>query len=134
MYWKANILVVANRTVDSPELIGALQARGLRGTAAFTILVPSAPSDRAAAQVGLEAAIERLSDAGLDARGVLGDADPIVAVEETWNPAEFDEVIVSTLPTQASKWLRIDLPQRVARITGASVTHVVAAVRELALR
>src|SRR2546428_10716368 len=116
MYWTPNILAVANRTVDSPELIGALQARGLRGPAAFTILVPSAPSDRAAARVGLEAAIERLCDAGLDARGALGDADPIVAVEETWNPAEFDEVIVSTLPTQASKWLRIDLPHRLARL------------------
>ena|SRR3989442_14247049 len=134
MFWKANILVVANRTVDSPELLGALQARGLRGPATFTILVPSAPSDRAAAQASLEAAIERLGDGGHEARGLLGDADPIVAVEETWNPAEFDEVIVSTLPTQASKWLRIDLPHRVARITGASVTHVVPSVPELALR
>jgi hypothetical protein len=134
MLWKASVLVIANRTVDSPELLGALQARGGRGPATFSILVPTPFSGREAAQAGLEEAITRLRDAGLEASGLLGHADPIIAVKETWNPADFDEVIVSTLPTQASKWLQIDLPHRVARITGASVTHVVASARELALR
>jgi hypothetical protein len=134
MLWKASVLVIANRTVDSPELLGALQARGGRGPAAFSILVPTPFSGREAAQAGLEEAITRLRDAGLEASGLLGHADPIIAVKEAWNPAEFDEVIVSTLPTHASKWLQIDLPHRVARITGASVTHVVASARELALR
>jgi hypothetical protein len=134
MYWKANVLVIANRTVDSPELREALVARCGRTPATFTILVPSAPSERPVALAGLTAALERLREAGLEVDGVLGDADPMIAIEESWNPAEFDEVIVSTLPTHTSKWLLIDLPHRVARITGASVTHVVARAPELAVR
>jgi hypothetical protein len=134
MYWKANVLVIANRTVDSPELREALVARCSRTPARFTILVPSAPAGRPLALAGLNAALERLREAGLEVDGVLGDADPMIAIEESWNPAEFDEVIVSTLPTHTSKWLLIDLPHRVARITGASVTHVVARAPELAVR
>jgi hypothetical protein len=134
MYWKANVLVIANRTLDSPELREALVARCNRTPATFTILVPSAPAGRPVALASLNATLERLREAGLEVDGVLGDADPMIAIEESWNPAEFDEVIVSTLPTNASKWLLIDLPHRVARTTGASVTHVVARAPELALR
>ena len=134
MYWKANVLVIANRTVDSPELREALLARCGRSPATFTILVPSAPAERPVAVAGLNAALERLRETGLEVDGVFGDADPMIAIEESWNPAEFDEVIVSTLPTNASKWLLIDLPHRVARTTGANVTHVVARAPELALR
>jgi hypothetical protein len=49
----------------------------------------------------------------------------VAAVKEAWDPSRFDEVIVSTLPTGASKWLQIDLPHRVERFTGAPVRHVV---------
>ena len=35
----------------------------------------------------------------------MGDQDPIAAVHETWDPAQYDEVVVSTLPTGASRWL-----------------------------
>ena len=38
-------------------------------------------------------------------------------------------MIVSTLPGAASRWMQIDLPHRVARLTGAQVTHVVASDR-----
>jgi hypothetical protein len=49
----------------------------------------------------------------------------MVAVQEVWNPGRFDEVIVSTLPTGASRWLQIDLPHRIARLTDCTVRHVV---------
>jgi hypothetical protein len=48
------------------------------------------------------------------------------AVHDAWDPARFDEVIVSTLPGEASRWTRNDLPHRVAAYTGVPVTHVVA--------
>jgi hypothetical protein len=133
MYWKTSVLVIANRTITSPELVDALRARGKRGPTAFTILAPTPRADRDGARAELEAAVERLTEAGLEVSGRLGDVDPIVAVGDLWNPAEFDEVIVSTLPTNASRWLQIDLPHRVARMTSATVTHVVASAREPAL-
>ena len=40
---KARVLVVANRTAESPELLEALRARTLRGPCEFTLLVPSTP-------------------------------------------------------------------------------------------
>jgi hypothetical protein len=64
-------------------------------------------------------------EAGLDAHGVLGDSDPVVAVKEAWDPGRFDEIVVSTLATGTSRWLQIDLPPRLDRMTGVPVRHVI---------
>lgn len=133
MPWKTRVLVVANRTSGSEELLRALSERAELGPVEFKLLVPATPaisgdpdSGREGAKRQMSAAVERLVAAGLEAEGRVGDPDPIVAVHEVWDPGEFDEVIVSTLPTGASRWLALDLPRRVGRITGAPVTHVVA--------
>jgi len=55
----------------------------------------------------------------------VGDANPILAVEDLMRDQEFDEIIVSTLPPRISKWLKIDLPRRVEAAFGLPVTHVV---------
>src|SRR5262245_22728286 len=120
--FKYRVLVIANRTADSPELLDAMSARCRRGPAAFTLVVPRTGS----APAPVQALVDRLRTAGFEADGVDGDADPIVAFREAWDPGRYDEVIVSTLPTEASRWLQIDLPHRVARIADAPVTHVVA--------
>jgi len=85
------------------------------------------------ARPSLDSALGAWRDAGLsDVDGTVGDQDPLVAVREEWDPQRYDEVIVSTLPGQASQWLRWDLPQRVARVTDATVTHVMSRVTSLA--
>ena len=90
--------------------------RAQRGPIAITLLMP-APSigmdGREAARAGLDAALEKLRAAGLDAEGVVGDSDPVEAVLETWVPGRFDEVVVATLPGASSRWLAMDLPHRV---------------------
>ena len=132
MTWKANVMVVANKTADSPELLEVLRARAAQGPAEFVLVFPQHGTDHAGAVASLERALERMRDAGLTATGVVCDHDPLVAVQEAWDPFRFDEVIVSTLPTRSSRWLRVDLPRRVASVTGVSVTHVVATPRQLA--
>jgi hypothetical protein len=77
----------------------------------------------------ISAAVARLRDAGLDVTAVIADSDPIVAVSEAFDPRRHDEIIVGTLPVGDSRWLRIDLPHRVARMTSAPVTHVTATPR-----
>jgi hypothetical protein len=57
-------------------------------------------------------------------RAIAGDPDPLRAVLEVYSPAEFDEIIVSTLPSWGSRWMRSGLPQRIERHTGALVRHV----------
>jgi hypothetical protein len=131
MAWQTRALVIANRTADSDQLLEALEGRARSGPIAFTLLVPAGPSGRDEARARLEAACRRMRAAGLDVEGSLAhDADPLGAVHEAWDPAKYDEIVVCTLPTGVSKWLQVDLPHRVAKITDAPVTHVVAGARE----
>jgi alkanesulfonate monooxygenase SsuD/methylene tetrahydromethanopterin reductase-like flavin-dependent oxidoreductase (luciferase family) len=127
MAWKRSILVVANVTATSDELLDALKARAGRQPTRFTLVVPATPfgGGRQAAADKLFDAVDQLRAAGLEADGSVGDADPCIAVTESWDPKQHDEIIVSTLPQKMSKWLHAGLPARIARITGAPVTHLV---------
>jgi hypothetical protein len=133
---KARVLVVANRTAESPELLSALQQRATRGPCEFTLLVPETPHGLAWAadpDAGHEEAerhraafLDELRRAGLDvADAKVGDADPLAAICDETNFDEYDELIVSTLPLKISKWLRVDLPRKAKAATGLPVTHVI---------
>ena len=124
MAWKRSFLVVANVTATSDELMEALKARGPAG---FTLVIPATPfgGGREAAAAKLEEALEHLRAAGLEADGAVGNAEPILAVTDAWDPKRYDEIIVSTLPMHFSKWLHAGLPERIGRLTDAPVTHVV---------
>ena len=134
---KASVLVVANRTVDSSELISALRLRATRSPVRFTLLVPAVPRGLAWAadmKAGAREAVPRadagaarLRSAGLEVDAALvGDPDPIAAIGDLLLVCEYDEIVVATLPPGISRWLRLSLPQRVRRMTGLPVTHVVA--------
>jgi hypothetical protein len=125
MPWNTNLLVVANHTVESEELLQTLRARALAGPIRVTLVAP-AEAGRVPSARRLERALERLQAEDIDAVGVVGHPDPLVAVQEVWDPRRFDEVIVATLPSDVSRWMKFDLPRRVERFTGALVTHVVA--------
>ena len=133
---KASVLVVANRTAESDELLAALRERAAEGPVTFTLLVPATPhgvawatdmhSGGAEAEAHMRGAVRRMREAGLEvANAKVGDPDACAAVEDAVNFADFDEIVVSTLPRHVSKWLRIDLPHRVGRVTGLPVRHVV---------
>ena len=103
--WTAKVLVVANVTASSPELIAALATKArVQPGHGFMLVIPASPTGgRQAAEQQLADALERLRTAGLDVEGTVGSGDPIVAVSEAWDPRRYDEVIVSTLPTGVSK-------------------------------
>jgi hypothetical protein len=119
---KSSILVLANRTAMSIGLEAALLARVESGPASFTLLLPLGHA--ADAQRRAERMAARLRDVGLEAHGVVGDIDPFTAVVEIWDPARFDEIVVSTLPASTSRWMQAGLPGRIERHTGALVRHV----------
>ena len=121
MAYKTKLLVVANQTVDSDELFAALKERADNGPVSVTLI---APQDHAGLGHRLNAALERLHEAGIEAEGMLGDVDPCVAVMEVWDPRNYDEVIVSTLPSGTSRWLAIDIPRRIQKVTDAPVQHI----------
>lgn len=133
---KAKVLVIANRTAGSEELLDALRERAEEGPARFHLVVPATPhgvrwaADMHAglepAEHDLDGALERLRALGLEADGEVGDPDPLAAVCDAANADRYDEVIVSTLPKHLSRWLKLDLPRRAAHATGLPVSHVAA--------
>jgi hypothetical protein len=133
---KARVLVVANRTAESPELLDALRTRTVQGPCEFTLLVPSTPHGLAwaadpdaghdEAERHREAFVEELRQEGLDVEAArVGDPDALAAIQDECNFNSYDELIVSTLPLHISKWLKIDLPSKAQAATGLPVTHVV---------
>ena len=118
------MLVVANQTASSDDLLGALRRVAERQPTRFTLIVPASP--RQGAPELLEEALRLYREAGLEADGQLGDGDPCVAVTEAYDARRHDEIIVCTLPLGSSKWLHAGLPERIAKLTDAQVTHVVA--------
>src|ERR687887_274137 len=75
----------------------------------------------------LDAVLEQA--AGGRVRGMVGVPSPLEAIQDAINLHGFDEIILSTLPRTVSRWLRIDLPHKVAGL-GLPVTTVTAAGRE----
>ena len=126
MAWQTNVLVVANRTAGSDELIDALKRRAERGSVRCTLLMPAGPNGRDEARARLDEAIALMREAGIEADGSIGvDSNPIFCIGEIWDPGRYDEIVISTFPTGLSHWLRVDLPQRVAKLTDAPVEHIV---------
>jgi hypothetical protein len=133
---KARVLVVANRTAESDELLEALVARVEQGPAEFFLVVPNTPrgshwmtdmnSGDTTCEEHLAGALRRWKDVGLEVDGVLGDPDPLAATQDAANQGEYDELIVSTLPKRVSKWLHLDFPHKAEHATGLPTTHVAA--------
>lgn len=131
---QAHVLVVANKTAGSPELLSALRERSEQGPARFHLVVPASPrgaswafdmhSGHDDAEHDLEGALERLREQGLEIDGEVGDPDPVAAVSDSSHAGNYDEVIVSTLPKHLSKWLKLDIASKVAHATGLPVKHV----------
>jgi hypothetical protein len=135
------VLVVANRTAATPALLDAVRERAARGGATFTLLVPHTssglhrlvdPEDQgqSEAESTVELAVPLLEEAaGAHVDSLIGDAEPLAAIQDAINLHGFDEIIISTLPTRVSRWLKLDLPSKCAGL-GLPVTTVTARSRE----
>jgi hypothetical protein len=128
-------LVVANQTLGGSHLTEKVRETLAAGPSAFHVLVPATPPGHfatwtegealAVAQERLEAALLRFKELGAEASGEVGDPNPLQAIDDALRERTFDEIILSTLPLGASRWLKQDLPHRCERTYSIPVTHIV---------
>jgi len=130
------VLVVANETVGGEELVSAISTLALSQTTSFLVVCPALNSRlktwtsdedpaRAAAHARLTATLERLASVGIDARGEIGDSDPLLAVEDAVRTFHPDEIVISTHPPGKSNWLERGVVDGVRVRFDVAVTHVV---------
>jgi hypothetical protein len=92
------ILVVAEDDAGGPELLDELRRRAA-GRRALVQIVSSGSGERLAAR------LVSMRAAGLDATGEVVDGDPVAAIQEVVRRFRPDELLVSTGPDRAERWL-----------------------------
>jgi GABA permease len=130
------ILVVANETVGGHELRDVLEQKAVGVRENVLVVCPALntrlrhwASDedpaRAQAQARLDASLARLSQLGIQARGEIGDADPVQAMEDALRTFGADEIVISTHPPGRSHWLERGVVEGARERFDVPVTHVV---------
>ena len=132
------LLVVANQTVGGRALMDEIRRRAKGRESEILIIVPALTKSYlehwssdvdgaiAEAQARLEASMRTLGEAGLRASGEVGDHhDPNSAIEDALQAFPADEVIVSTLPPDKSRWLESGVVEKAREEIPLPVTHVV---------
>ena len=130
------ILVIANETVAGEALREAIE-RAASGYDAHVLVVTPAVNTklrhwvsdedaaRAAAQQRLADSLARLAASGIDARGEVGDADPVQSIADALRTFGADEVIISTHPEGRSNWLVEGVVDTARERFAVPITHVV---------
>jgi nucleotide-binding universal stress UspA family protein len=130
------ILVVANETVAGAALREEIQA-AVEGVQANVLVVTPAlnsklrhwASDedqaRAAAEARLGRSIAELERLGIPARGEVGDADPVQAIEDALRTFGADLIVISTHPEGRSNWLERGVVTSARKRFTVPITHVV---------
>jgi hypothetical protein len=132
------ILVVAHRTLGGDHLLEEVGRRMRSGDCRVHLLVPVHHPMGAFSEASVEAEADKVLQAGLqrvraldrsgsiDITGEVGDANPVYAVQAILNRGEaIDEIILSTLPPGPSRWLKADVPSRMAKaFPSTPVFHV----------
>lgn len=130
------LLVIANETCTGSELFEAMRERADGPDSAVLVVAPALTSrlrywmsdeDAGIADAGrrLEASLERCAAAGVSARGALGDADPLQALDDAMRSFSPDEVIIATHPEGRSNWLERGLVAQARARFDVPITHVV---------
>lgn len=129
------ILAVANETLTGPKLVARAREEAAKGDVRVVVCVPRKSPTHGnfiyedavyeAAQVRVDLARSVLRELGINAVGEVGDPDPYSATMDMVAEYEPDQIIVSTLPTTSSGWLRRDLVERIEDATGMPVEHLI---------
>ena len=143
-----SVVIVANETLGGADLRAAVEQRIAAGCERFHVIVPvplgpppaiaigmapaevvmitdlDLPDQRALARERLEHGLAWLRELGCTADGEIAVSDAVGVVRNHVAQGETTEIIVSTLPSRLSRWLRQDLPSRIGRAVDIPVVTV----------
>jgi hypothetical protein len=130
------ILVIANETVGGETLRDTIRRRSEGAQAEVLVVTPALNTPlkhwvsdddqaRGAAQERLERSLARLRQAGMEARGEIGDGEPLQAIEDALRTFGADEIIISTHPEGRSNWLEKGVVSGARERFAVPITHVV---------
>ena len=130
------ILVIANETVGGHTLRSMILEKSLDVREEVLVVTPALNSPlkhwvsdedgaRAAAQRRLDDSLAKLADAGVQARGEVGEDDPLQAIEDALRTFGADEIIISTHPEGRSNWLERGVVENARERFAVPITHVV---------
>jgi Universal stress protein family len=130
------ILVISNETVSGTVLHEAIRFRARNVGGEVLVVVPAlrsrmrnwmsdADGARHAAEERLARSLERLTAAGIHARGQIGDGDPLQAIADALELFAADEIVIATHPEGRSHWLARDVVARARGRFDQPVFHVV---------
>jgi hypothetical protein len=118
-------LVVATQTVNSPDLVERLKARAAERPHRYTIISPASGSlSREEVCDRLAKTLAELYRANIDATGQPMSPAPEAAVSNAIEHYRIDEVLISTLAGEQSKWIAEGLLDKVKGMTDKPVEHV----------
>ncbi|MFN8159544.1 MAG: hypothetical protein U0R52_00650 [Solirubrobacterales bacterium] len=118
-------LVVATRTVATPDLLDRLVDRASERPHRYTIICPRSDDiEREQVCRDLAYTLAALYRADIDATGQPMSPDPFHAVQNAIVHYRIDDVLISTFAGEESRWLEQDLVGRVREITEKPVEHL----------
>jgi hypothetical protein len=118
-------LVVATQTVASRELIETLLARARERPHRYTFICPrSGQMSRSEVSRALARTLATLYREDIDATGQPMSPEPFAAVRNAIEHYRVDDILISTLSGEQSKWLEEGLIERVREITDKPIEHI----------
>ena len=117
-------LVVGTQTIASPDLIARLKARAAERPHRYTMICPrSGDLTREEVVERLARTLAEMYRSDIDATGQPMSPEPFAAIENAIEHYRIDDILISTLAGQQSKWLEQGLIERVEAITDKPVEH-----------
>jgi hypothetical protein len=118
-------LVVATQTVNSKDLVNRLAERARERPHRYTFICPrSGTISREEIASRLAATLAEMYRNEVDATGQPMSPDPYHAIENAIEHYRIDDILISTLRGEQSKWLEEGLIEKVQGLTDKPVEHI----------
>jgi hypothetical protein len=118
-------LVVATQTVNSRDLVARLEERAKEGPHRYTFICPrSGAISREEVCSRLAATLAEMYRNEIDATGQPMSPEPFSAIQNAIEHYRIDDILISTLKGEQSKWLEEGLIEKVQAITDKPLEHI----------